>query len=763
MKVWFTVLLICLGLPLIPLAVSSYRKKEKLLQLLSLMMFVVFFMNVMYLLYLYLPGETGSLFCVGVYHVCYLWLLYAFFRFAFYYSESREIPLVLRIFVMAVSLVDLYALSVNNVRLHHAITFVEETYRDGLTYRTLQFHAPVYWAHLIFTAAIAVFAAIIILYRFFTTQNIYRRRYGILMMLFVTMVGLYALLAPYDLPLHTILIPFNLLCYALHYAIGHYIPRDLMYHIMSYAASSIEEGIVCFDNHNSLLFANMKARDILRFTGVEKDAEAYFNLLTEQRGLQDAEAARWSDSVTDGDETRFFDYRFQRIRDDAGMFIGSYFTAQDRTSAHRQLENERTRATRDPLTGLYNTEGFIERVSEILREDMDTPRFMLASDIKDFKLVNDLFGIEKGNEILIHIAELLSKVEYKNTVCGRLSGDHFVMLVNQAEFQEGKLLKGIEEICSLVQSTSYKLCIHVGVFAIDDPMMSVPLMYDRARMAIATVKNENRSRVVYFSPQILRDFMDERRIVAELDQAIRKEELMIYLQPQIDADNVVSGAEALVRWNHPVQGLLMPGAFIPVLEQAGMIHQLDLAVWEMTCKQLRDWKGTPMERLYLSVNISARDFYYIDVYHSLTHLADAYNIDPSKLHLEITESALISDPDKQQSLINRLRSFGFEVEIDDFGSGYSSLSMLKDFPVDTLKLDLAFLRETENKMRARVILASVISLTNLLGMRVIAEGVEDQSQLDYLKTLGCGRFQGYFFSRPVPVEGFEAYFKASCS
>lgn len=763
MKIWFTVLLLCLGLPLVPLAIRAWQKKDKLWLLLSAMIAVIIAMDVFYLLYLFLPGESGALFFVGIYHVSYVWLLFAFFRFAFFYSESRDIPTPFRIFVIAFSAIDLYTMSVNNVRMKHAITFVEEVYSDNLSYRTLVFHAPVYPVHLVFTASLAVFAAIMIIYRFFTTQSIYRRRYGVLAGLFAGMVGLYVIVIPYHLPLHTIIIPFNVLCYALYYSVGHYIPRDLMYHIMSYAASSLEEGVICFDNHENLLYANMKARDILRFTGVDKDLDSYFAMLTMERDLKDAEAARWAENATDGDETRYFDYRFQRIRDDAGNYIGSYYTVQDRTGAQRMLENERTRATHDSLTGLYNTEGFIEQVSKVLREDMDTPRYVLATDIKDFKLVNDLFGIEKGNEILIRLAETLNNDKYGKTVCGRLNGDHFVMLIEQARFKETDFINNMEELGDLIRSSSYKLCVHIGVFAIDDSMMSVPLMYDRARMAITTVKNENRSRVVYFSPQILRTFMDESRIVAELEQAVKKDELVIYLQPQIDGEDNVNGGEALVRWNHPAQGLLMPGAFIPVLERAGLIYTLDLAVWEMACKQLRDWKGTDFENLYLSVNISARDFYYIDVYASLTHLADTYHIDPAKLHLEITESALISEPEKQQSLINRLRSFGFEVEIDDFGSGYSSLSMLKDFPVDTLKLDLAFLRETENKMRARVILASVISLTNLLGMRVIAEGVEDKSQLDYLKTLGCTRFQGYYFSRPVPVEDFEAYFIANRS
>ena len=763
MKIWFTVLLICLGLPLIPLAFRAYQKKERLWLLLCMMTTVVFLMNVFYLFAIHLPGENGPLFFLGVYHTFYLYLIYAFFAFAFYYTESRNIPLAFRIFVIAISLLDLYTLSVNNVRLRHAITFTEQVYPDGFTYRILEFHPPVYWVHVIVAVLLAVFAAIIIIYRFISTKSFYRRRYGVLLVIFAAMVGLYVLIIPYDLPLHMILIPFNLLCYALSYSVGHYIPRDLMYHIMSYAASSLEEGVVCFDNHNNLLYTNAKAREMLRFAGADQIAHEHFASIIEERALLDAESARWSDTVTNEDETRIYDYRYQKLRDEAGTLLGSYFTAQDRTIEHRTLENERNRSTHDPLTGLYNTEGFIERVSEIMREDMDTPRFMLASDIKDFKLVNDLFGMEKGNEILIRIGELLKQRSSKTTICGRLTGDHFVTLINRDDFHEANLMSAIEEISSLIESNSYKLCIHVGIFEIDDPMMSVPLMYDRARMAIATIKSENRSRAVYFSPQILRSFMDERRVIAELEQAIKKEELEIFLQPQIDAEGAVTGAEALVRWNHPVQGLLMPGSFIPILEQAGLIHQLDVAVWEMACKQLRDWKGTDREHLYLSINISARDFYYIDIYGTLTALADTYNIDPGKLHLEITESALISEPEKQQSLINRLRSYGFEVEIDDFGSGYSSLSMLKDFPVDTLKLDLSFLRETENKMRARVILASVISLTNLLGMRVIAEGVEDKSQVDYLKTLGCSRFQGYYFSRPVPLEGFEAYFRASLS
>lgn len=229
----------------------------------------------------------------------------------------------------------------------------------------------------------------------------------------------------------------------------------------------------------------------------------------------------------------------------------------------------------------------------------------------------------------------------------------------------------------------------------------------------------------------------------------------MYLQPQAVANETVIGAEALIRWNHPVRGTLGPDVFIPIFEKNGLITEVDIYMWEAACKQLRKWQDAGEKELYISVNISPKDFYFVDVYQTFVDLLEKYRITPKNLKLEITESALMMDFERHCELINKLRGLGFVVEMDDFGSAYSSLNMLKDIEVDVLKLDMAFLRQSQNTERGRAILQMIIGLSKRLGIPVISEGVETAEQLQFLAGLGCNVFQGYYLGRPMDVQQFE--------
>ena len=249
--------------------------------------------------------------------------------------------------------------------------------------------------------------------------------------------------------------------------------------------------------------------------------------------------------------------------------------------------------------------------------------------------------------------------------------------------------------------------------------------------------------------------IEERRIIGEFERALEQNEFVMFLQPQVDEAGKAYGAEALVRWEHPERGLLSPAVFIDILEKAGLIYKLDRYIWEKAAEKLAEWKKNNAGAYHISVNISTKDFYLVDVYETFTGLVQKYEIDPEMLKLEITETALMSDFKKNMEILKRLQDFGFKIEIDDFGSGYSSLNMLKDISADVLKIDMGFLRASENEVKGKDILESIIVLADKLGMEVITEGVETEKQLSMLTRMGCKMFQGYYFSRPVPVDEFE--------
>ena len=305
------------------------------------------------------------------------------------------------------------------------------------------------------------------------------------------------------------------------------------------------------------------------------------------------------------------------------------------------------------------------------------------------------------------------------------------------------------------KDSSFHLHIFTGVYDINDLEEPVSIMCDKANLASETIKNEYKSNIAYYTERLFESSIEERRIIGEFERAISNNEFEMYLQPQVDSSGNLYGAEALVRWQHPERGLLSPAIFIDVLEKTGFIYKLDRYMWDKAAKKLGEWKKEGKDQYHISVNISTKDFYLVDVYETFVGLVDKYDIDPVNLNIEITETTLMSDFDKNMGIIRLLQNYGFNIEIDDFGSGYSSLNMLKDISADVLKIDMGFLRASENEAKGLDILESIITLAGKLGMKVITEGVETKKQLYMLVEMGCDMYQGYYFSKPIPVDEFE--------
>ena len=231
-----------------------------------------------------------------------------------------------------------------------------------------------------------------------------------------------------------------------------------------------------------------------------------------------------------------------------------------------------------------------------------------------------------------------------------------------------------------------------------------------------------------------------------------------YTVTKVSNNGKIAMAEALVRWIHPDRGIIAPGAFIPLLEKTGYIYKLDMYIWEQAVKRLAYWNSINRDDVSISVNISVKDFYYVDLFDVFTSLVEKYRVDPKRIKLEITESIFMTEKERQIDIINSLKEYGFLIEIDDFGSGYSSLNMLKEVPADILKMDMAFLSMDKNASKGRKIINTIITLAKALGMLVIIEGVENKEQLDYLSGTGADYLQGYYFDKPLPVKKFEEYY-----
>lgn len=432
--------------------------------------------------------------------------------------------------------------------------------------------------------------------------------------------------------------------------------------------------------------------------------------------------------------------------------LGSYLgTTRENAAVYAKLEY---RLNYDSLTKAYNRYGFYKNAQKLIKEHTDTEYCLILSDIKSFKLINEIYGENIADKILIDEVNIIRQKMKGNSVLGRLNGDIIAMVIPKEYLSEKEFSDMIKLLSDRYSNKNFRLHIYLGVYYIKDVNETIRQMVDKVSLVIMKSKGNMSNYILYYDENSYRNDIFKQQLIGEFETALNENQFCMYLQPQTDKDGNMLGAEALIRWNHPNMGLIMPGAFIECFEDAGLIYRLDNYIWEEAAKQLKIWKDSGYN-YYISVNISAKDFYHIDVYQTFKNLVSKYGIDTDKLHIEITETALSEDKQAAHKTIERLHDEGFIIEIDDFGSGYSSFNLLKDVCADVIKIDRVFLKKSSHEERGEQILRSIISLSHDIGMDVITEGVENVDQLSMLAKMNCDWFQGYYFSKPITVGDFE--------
>ena len=409
----------------------------------------------------------------------------------------------------------------------------------------------------------------------------------------------------------------------------------------------------------------------------------------------------------------------------------------------------------DRLTGLYTKEYFYQKVRECLEENPEKEYMILCSNYENFKWYNDTFGREAGDRILVRGAKVFRELTGKDAICCRYSADRFLCLLD-------KTREEIEQEYLIIVKQSDRLewkenlSVKIGVYEIKDRTVSVEQMCDRVLWVVDRVKGMYNQNIVVYDDVFREKLLREKAITDVMATALEEGQFTVYLQPKYSLnDNRMVGAEALVRWIHPEWGFMSPGEFIPLFEKNGFIPCLDQFVWETVCARLREWKEKGYPLLPISVNVSRADIFQSNLTDIFSGLIRKYDIDPKYLHLEVTESAYTEQSDQIIGAVEELRKLGFLVEMDDFGSGYSSLNMLSEITFDVLKLDMKFIRNEMTKPIEKSILNDIINMAHRMNLTVVAEGIETRNQMKRLQALGCDYAQGYFFAKPMPVAEFE--------
>ena len=412
----------------------------------------------------------------------------------------------------------------------------------------------------------------------------------------------------------------------------------------------------------------------------------------------------------------------------------------------------------DFLTGIYGQQKFYQATRELLDQRAGANFAFIHFDIDRFRIINTLYGSKEGDRLIHFVAGAIRQVmtAYGRGTYGRLGGDVFGMCV---PYEDGAaiyhILEGIRaEIRK--HSVHYYLETCAGIYLVDDPDMEVAAMHDNAEIAAAQCKGQYMVHDVLYTEEIGQKVLREQHIIDEMDAALAEQQFIVYFQPKYQLKKMAPyGAEALVRWKKPSGEIVLPNEFIPIFERNGFITKLDYYVWEKVCQFIDSELSQGRNPAPISVNVSRVNLYNPDFMDSLIDLIHRYHIPPHYLNLELTESVFSEDAELIQRAVNYLHDAGFTILMDDFGSGYSSLNILKDVDLDVLKIDMKFFSKGNTAEKGAKIIEAVIRMAESLDMMVIAEGVEEKHQVDFLNDLGCDYIQGYYFGRPMSQDQYE--------
>ena len=455
------------------------------------------------------------------------------------------------------------------------------------------------------------------------------------------------------------------------------------------------------------------------------------------------------------------------VYDDEGQafkYVGIFSDITGRKETEKQLKHL---AYNDALTGLPNRVMFYDRLQQAISAAKRNDHLLavMMVDLDRFKHVNDTLGHDAGDELLVIVAQRLSALVREADTVARIGGDEFKIILSDIKNADEASIVAQKIIDNLTPPIQIKgkmvtigASIGIAIYPTDD--VEIEQLIKFSDMALYKAKESGRNCYLYFSSDLQTQVLDHIEMENDMKKAIELSEFTLQYQPKINLhDGSLSGMESLIRWRHPEKGLISPDEFIPFAEETGLIIPLGEWIFNTACQQLRLWEESLEHPFNLAINLSVLQFQQKDFIHTMKNIIDIHGINPKYLELEITESMVMADVDKAIDIMKQLRGLGLKLAIDDFGTGYSSLSYLKQFPINTLKIDRSFVRDLTIDSKDAAMVRAIISMAKDLDLEVVAEGVETKEQLEFLRMHGCQYVQGFYFSKPLNVEDFDAYIK----
>ncbi len=708
-----------------------------------------------YSLFLMSEFHTKALILFCAFKVCSIWTYYLTFSFNHAFTNTTKKIGFLKELYFILCFID-SVLLLANARVQIIFDLIPARTKAGFFYWGIEFTSKFGFHKLL--CAILSFSSVALLISSIVKAPSYNKVKYIAILTSESLV----LIANYifnslNLPLNFSL----LMLVASSIFIASYVNKDFSSPVLigplSAITESIKDIIFCYDSSENLIYANSAAKNVLK-----KSNDNLENFAKEFRqNFLKTRPSELSLKLDNGEEryyvTEYKDFFISNSN------IGSYLRLQDKTKETLESRRKNYIANHDLLTGLLNRSGFFKKMQEALNQNTYKNPILICTNIKDFKLINTIYSEKVGDSVLQNQTEVIKRLCYKKSIIGRIADDKFAIFMEKQNFDKDIFEEAFNEVSCIIEKTLYNIQIVAGIYEIYDKKETVQSIYDKAKISVDTIKDSDNQIFSFYNSSMMEKMLMEKDIVNDFEKSLNEKQFSIQLQPIMDKDGNVLGAESVVRWNHPKYENLTPSSFLDVLERTSLIYKLDVYVWELAAKKLHEWKKRGFSDLFISVNASSKDKFFIDITKTFSDLIKKYDISPQNFKAEIKETAMVENPEKTIEIFSELKKLGIKVYIDNFGTGFSSLNVLKDFIADGIKMDTSFLTESKVSGKNKIILQTMISMSNTLGMEFIAKGVESENQMLALSKMDCKLFQGFYFSTPLPVKTYEAKYLQNSS
>lgn len=706
-------------------------------------------MLLVYSLFLMSEFYNKALILFCVYKVCAIWTYYLAFSFNHAFTNTTKKLGFIKEFYFILCFID-SVLLLANARVNVIFDLVPAHTNAGFFYWGIKYTSKFGFHKLV--CAILSFSSLALLISSIVKAPSYNKVKYVTILTSESLV----LIANYifnslDLPLNISL----LMLVASSIFIANYVNKDFSAPVLigplSAITESINDVIFCYDSSENLIYANSAAKNVFKKSNdnLENFAKEFRQNFLKNR------PSELSLKLDNGEERYYItEYKDFFI---SNSNIGSYLRLQDKTKETLESRRKNYIATHDLLTGLFNRSGFFKKIQEALYQNTFKNPILICTNIKDFKLINTIYSEQVGDSVLQNQTEVMKRLPgHKKSIIGRIADDKFAILMEKQDFDKDIFEEVFNEVSCIIEKTLYNIQIVAGIYEIYDKKDTVQSIFDKAKISLDAIKDSENQIFSFYNPSMMEKMLKEKDIVNDFEKSLNEKQFSIQLQPVIDKEGNVLGAESVVRWNNPKYEDLTPSSFLDVLERTSLIYKLDVYVWELVAKKLHEWKERGFSDRFISVNVSSKDKFFIDIIKTFSELIKKYDISPQNFKVEIRETAMLENPEKTIAIFSQLKKLGIKVYIDNFGTGFSSLNVLKDFIADGIKMDTSFLSESKVSGKNKIILQTMISMSSDLGMEFIAKGVESENQMLALSKMDCKLFQGFYFSKPLPVKTYEA-------